>query len=114
MKTIVLPGERPTSWNKYYSGAHWSERRDEVNRVRQVVRAALTGNEEPYPFAVKIEITAYYDNHPLDCDNLAAKLYIDALKGWLLRDDTPQCVRSVTTASFVDKANPRVEIVIMD
>jgi hypothetical protein len=114
MKTIVLPGERPTSWNRYYSGAHWSKRRDEVDRVRQVVRAALTGDETPYQFAVKIIITAYFDKHPLDCDNLAAKLYIDALKGWLILDDTMQCVKAVTTRSLIDKQNPRVEIAILE
>lgn len=114
MKTIVLPGERPQSWNTYYSGAHWSKRQAEVNRVRQVVRAALTGNETPYQQPVEIDIVAYFKNRPLDPDNIAAKLYIDALKGWLLQDDTPQCVSSVTTTSMVDKANPRLVIVILD
>lgn len=114
MKTIVLPGERPASWNWYYGGTHWTKRKAEVDRVHQIVRSALTGNEIPYHQPVDIEVIAYFDVRPLDASNITGKLYEDALKGWLIVDDSPRYVRSMKTVSLIDKTNPRVEIVIVD
>jgi Holliday junction resolvase RusA-like endonuclease len=109
---VVLEGERCVSWNTYYAGAHWSARTRETNRVKMTVRAHLTGNETPFDCPVNIIVTAYFKDHPQDPDNIAAKLYLDALKGWLLYDDDRRYVTSVTTMSKVDKDNPRVEILV--
>ena len=108
--TIVIPDERPISWNTLYGGKHWSWRSKEKNRVRLLVRAYLDVDTSPYNVPVDIEVTAFFKNRPLDSDNICAKLYIDALKGFLLAEDDRRYVRRVTTLAAVDKDNPRVVI----
>lgn len=108
--TIILHGERPISWNKFYSGNHWTVRREEADRVHMLMRAAIDPTADQYRSPVHIHIIVYFDRRPMDADNIAAKLYIDGLKPWLIRDDTPECVRSVTTSSRIDKVAPRIEI----
>jgi len=114
MNRIVLPGERPQSWNLYYAGSHWSKRKSEADRVHKVVRAALTGDETPYEKPVDIWVYAYFDKKPLDSSNVCVKFYEDSLKGWLIEDDSPRYVRGVHAMSLIDKKNPRVEIVILE
>jgi Holliday junction resolvase RusA-like endonuclease len=114
MRTIVLPGERASSLQKFYAGQHWTLRVEEVNRVRLAVRLALAGDEEPYTVPVDVHITGYFAHHPLDSDNIAKKLYIDALKGWLIQDDDMGWVRWAASRSCIDKTNPRVEITLTE
>lgn len=116
--TIVLPNERPMSWNQLYSGRHWSVRQSEAKRVHANVIFAMAeaglgpGNIAQAP--VDITITAYFDKRPFDADNIASKFLIDGLKGWLIVDDTPKYVHSVRTCSRIDKDAPRVEIEIRE
>jgi hypothetical protein len=63
---------------------------------------------------VDIEVIGYFDKRPLDSSNIAVKLYEDALKGWLIEDDSLDYVRKVGGESRVDKENPRVEIVLTE
>lgn len=107
---IVLEGERPISWNKYYAGSHWSKRAKEAERVHWLVAEQLTG-VRPFTEPVNISITAYFKGVPQDCDNICAKVYIDALKGKIIKDDNPQFVESVTTRSVKAKS-PKLEIEI--
>ena len=115
---IVLEGERPISWNKMYSGMHWTKRKEEADRVHQLVWATLYQFDDmPYQHSdfmkdgrVDIIVTAYFKNRPLDPDNICSKLYIDGLVGNVIEDDTREFVRRVSTQSEVDKENPRVEI----
>jgi len=111
---LVLMDERPISLNKFYSGDHWAKRAAEVKRVKGLMRSVLTGEETPYQALVNIRVTAFFDKRPLDSSNIAAKLYEDALKGWLIVDDTLRYVASMTTASRIDKDRPRVEIEIAE
>lgn len=116
MITIVIPDERPESWNKYYSGMHWKERSAEAKRVHNLVRTYLVAvglrAGDCYERPVNIAVNAYFKSHPLDADNIAAKLYIDGMKGYLIADDTPKYVVRVSTASFTDKLDPRIEIIL--
>lgn len=114
LSKIVIPGERPQSWNGLYSGkVHWSARSAEKDRVRQVVRAAVDMDQAAVQARpVEISLVAFFQKRPLDADNIAAKLYIDALKGIFIEDDSPKYVSAVTTASRIDRKNPRVEIEI--
>lgn len=114
--TLVIPGEKPVSWNKFYSGTHWSKRNAEANRVHLVVRAAIDPDWPMFETPVQITIRAYFKNRrlQLDASNIAAKLYEDGLIGWLIKDDGPQFVRSMTTVSLVDRNSPRVEIEIKE
>ena len=106
-----------------YAGQHWSKRAEEAQRVHFLVKNSprIVGEGESvyalkknptFPGPVAISITAYFKGRQLDADNICAKLYVDGLKGWLLQDDSPEYVKSVTTCSMKDKDNPRVEIEI--
>lgn len=64
---------------------------------------------------VDISVTAYFNKRPIDSDNVPAKLYIDPLKGWLLREDNHHCVGRVTTeAILAPEESERVEILILE
>lgn len=114
---IVLPKERPTSWNKFYSGMHWTQRKAEAERVHDLVvyeayKQIGINNIRKFELPVDITIVAYFAKSWQDADNIAAKLYVDGLKYLLLKDDSPKWVQSVTTTSAIDRDNPRVEIEI--
>src|ERR1043165_2326061 len=100
------------SWNKLYSGAHWSLRYVEAERVHELIREKSKGFKL-LDGPVDIEITAYFRTRPLDADNVMSKYYVDGLKGILIRDDTPEYVRSVKTKSRRDLLRPRIEIEVM-
>jgi hypothetical protein len=110
--TLVLEGEQPMSWNKIYAGLHWSNRKTEARRVHMAVRTALDPDWPMFDGPVAITVTAYFKNRrlQLDASNIAAKMYEDGLIGWLIEDDSPQYVRSMTTISLLDRERPRVEI----
>jgi Holliday junction resolvase RusA-like endonuclease len=115
--TLILPGERPISWNAFYAGGHWSKRKMEKDRVWLVVRssfprAVVDGAGWPAQERVRIEVTAFVKERPMDADNVCTKLYVDALKGWVIPDDDGQWVETVIPRVQIDPANPRVEIVI--
>ena len=108
---IILHGERPKSWNRAYAGQHWTQRKAEADRIHQLVRGYFDpDNVQPFTVPVDIDIYVFFANRPLDADNIPAKLYVDALKGWWLTDDDRRFVRSVRTVTDVDKRNPRVTI----
>lgn len=110
---IILQGERPLSWNKYWRGMHWSERNAEAKRVHDLVKYSLKPEQRKMVTGkVDIFTTVYFRNYPYDSDNIAAKPYIDGLKGIILPDDTRKYVGFTATKSEVDKAKPRVEIEI--
>lgn len=114
--TLILPDEQPASWNKMYTGQHWSKRKEEVDRVHLAVRVALDPDWPMFDRPVHITVTVYFKNKrvQLDASNIPAKLYEDGLIGWLIVDDSPQYVRSMTTVSLLDRDNPRVELEIRE
>jgi len=118
--TITLPGERPTSWNKFYAGSHWTKRKAAKDQAALTVRQALppqviNGEGWPASAPVRITVTAYMTGQLLDVDNVCTKLYIDALKGWVINDDGPAHVTAVTpVVRRADKGHARVELVIDD
>ena len=115
MLTITIPAERPISWNAFYAGGHWSKRKAEKDRVWLAVRAAfppdvVNANGWPAQTKVQIEITAFVKSSPMDADNVCTKLYVDALKGWVIPDDDGRWVETVVPRVRIDKKNPRLEI----
>lgn len=110
--TIIIPDEKPMSWNEFYSGKHWTFRKREVDRVHQLVRAYIDPNWPMFTKPVTIEFRAYFANKKvrLDWVNVSAKLYEDALIGWLIKDDNPDYVISGKIISMIDRKNPRIEI----
>lgn len=93
---IVLTGERGRSWNPTLR-KHWTEFSKENVDVQWLVRAAIPFDAEPFDVPVHIRIDAFYTGKMIDSDNISAKLYIDGLKGKLIRDDDWRYVRDVTT-----------------
>lgn len=121
MRRLVFEDERPKSWNQFYSGKHWSVRREWAQRCHALVRNTLEPSDRPFDNPVHITVIVYYADKPHDACNITAKLYIDGLlaKGdWqdgarsLLWDDNLRYVTQVTTIPRVDPENPRVEIVL--
>lgn len=116
---LWLPGERPPSWNTYYRGGHWRKRSAEAQRVHELVywttRVQLGCEIEPFARPVRITVTVYFKDHPLDASNIPAKLFEDGLvHAGLLVDDNPTYVAGVTTQSRLatDEQPPGVEIII--
>ena len=103
MTTILLYGMKAPSWNTLYAQGHWSKRKQLADDMHMLVRAALPPDIQPFDVPVDITITAYYKGALVDCDNICAKLLIDGLKTWVLRDDNPSWVHSVTTISLKGK-----------
>lgn len=111
---IILPKERPMSWNKMYSGMHWTKRREEAERVHWLILSKTTTGILRFKNKVSITISVFFDRKPLDPDNITSKFYIDGLRFMILKDDTYEWIDSVTTKSRIDKINPRVEIDIYE
>ncbi len=113
---ITIPNESPISWNKFYSGKHWAVRKQEADRVHQLVRGCIDPDAIPFAGLVNIIITAYFPNKRLlqDPDNICCKLYIDGLKWWVIADDDTKHVRSVLAISELDREKPRIEIVVSE
>ena len=116
--SIVLDEAIPVSWNALYAQGHWARRSEMVDAVRIQVMAALHAlptYPDTFLRPVHVTIRSYKKARAIDADNVAAKLYIDALKACgVLVDDDPRYVDSVTTVSRVDKAKPRVEIDVQE
>jgi Holliday junction resolvase RusA-like endonuclease len=110
---IVIPDHRGPSWNDFYSGGHWSKRKDAKDIAHQLVRAAIDPNVTPFNCQVDIYTTVYFASKPQDSDNICDKLFNDALKGWVIREDDKRYVRWAATRAEVDKDNPRVEIEVV-
>lgn len=109
---IIFKNERPVSLNMWYSGIHWSKRKQEADRIHALCKYTVKKNLFKKP--VDIIITGYFKNKPLDPDNITSKLWIDGLKGRVIVDDTMQYVSSVITRSRIDKNEPRIEIDITE
>lgn len=83
--------------NPYYSGLHWSIRKRRADAWHWTVRAALQEHGiRPKIFKKPVKITFYWDDR-LDIDNhaIAGKMTVDALKGYLLEDDSKKHLRAV-------------------
>ena len=116
--TIVLHGERSPSQNFYYSSPHWSKRSKMAAQIHATVQRRLMamGIEKGTTCnkRVAIEVIGYFDKRPLDSSNVCGKVYEDALKGWLIVDDSIKYVGRVSSESRIDRLNPRVEIIITE
>lgn len=105
MLTITIPNERAPSWNKMYAGMHWSKRVELAQTIWWKVYAAMPHNAKMFDVPVDVSIVATYKGRIVDSDNVVGKIFIDAIKGKLIRDDDPRYVRRVTTESKHGKHN---------
>lgn len=114
---ITIPRWKPPSNNSIYSSnSHWT-RKTEADAVHTIcsteAKRWLRSQNALQPYfkdRVDISIICFFENRPYDSSNIPVKLIEDALKGIIIIDDTPKYVRTVSSTSEVDKANPRVEI----
>ena len=63
---------------------------------------------------IEVTIKCYFKSRAkaLDPDNICAKIAIDGLKGIVIKDDNLDHIKRVSTESYVDRDNPRTEIII--
>ena len=117
--TIPYPPTRAgkTAWNRrfglnaYYSGKHYQQRKRDAQELHVLTLAALRrAGIKKRPVANPVEIRFYWQDG-LDIDNHAiiGKGIVDALKGWILPDDSPRWVKKVSH-EFWDGECIRVEI----
>jgi hypothetical protein len=110
---ITLEDEVPLTWNRLYSGKHWSVRKAEADRVHELVGYAIDLGARPkYNEPVHITVTYYRSDGRTVKDpcNIPAKIYIDALvHAGILDDDTYEHVASVTTR-IIPAENPKLTI----
>lgn len=105
------------SWNKLYSQAHWSKRKELVDDWHGRVSYYMMAQKIPrmlYEVPIDIKITCYYKDKRsiVDPDNVCDKLLIDALKDWVIKDDTYEYIKRVTTEARLDRENPRTEVIL--
>jgi len=118
--TIPYPPTKAgkSAWNKrfglnaYYAGKHWQARKKDAAELHTLAfaamrRAKIRKELIPYP----VEIVFRWDDG-LDIDNHAVlgKAFVDAMKGYILRDDTRRFLKRVTH-EFWDGGCIEVEIV---
>lgn len=83
--------------NAYYSGKHWSKRREDAQFWHALTRRAMEdGHCRKKPFDRPVVITFLF-NDRLDCSNHAmiAKMIEDGLKGRIIADDTRRWVKGM-------------------
>lgn len=94
--------KRAITWNKFYSGAHWSVRsklKDEWTEETIATLRAGFANCFFVKLPLEIEITAY-GKRPVDPDNIASsKFIIDGIKKYFKIEDSYKEVDSVLLRS---------------
>lgn len=99
------------SLNKYYSGTHWTIRKKDADYIHALVIHELKMEEIPKePFKKPVSIH-YWFNDRLDLSNHGAviKMIEDALKGWVIADDSRKYVKKITQ-EFWDLDFIKVEV----
>lgn len=91
-------------WNKrfglnaYYAGKHWNERKRDAEELHWIARAAMkrAGIRQKI-IETPVKLTFLFDDG-LDCSNHAiiVKAVEDAMKGWIIKDDSRKYVKSIT------------------
>lgn len=94
------------SLNAYYAGKHWSVRKKDADFWHALVFEALYRQKSIKPIEMATEpvsITCLFHDS-LDCSNHAAmvKMIEDALKGVVIKDDSPKYVKSITMGFHED------------
>ena len=81
--------------NAYYSGKHWSKRKQDADIWHMLVAYEMTVQKvRRTPFEKPVIISMYF-NDGMDCSNHAAmfKMIEDAMKGRIIQDDTRKFVQ---------------------
>lgn len=110
-----------SSWNRrfglnaYYAGKSWPERKRDAEELHMIARAAMhrAGIRQEI-IQGPVALTFYFDDG-LDCSNHAilVKAIEDAMKGYIIKDDSRKYVQSITM-KFHGKDCIRVEVKGLD
>jgi hypothetical protein len=81
--------------NSYYAGKHWSERKRDADEMHWLVRAAMSRAGIPHRCCERPVQITFRHNTRMDVDNHAVieKYIVDAMKGWLLQEDSKRFYR---------------------
>lgn len=85
------------SLNKYYSGKPWTQRQKDAKFWHELTTTCLTKYKIPQQlYEIPVEIWFGWDDG-WDIDNHAvvSKMITDALKGWVIKDDTRKYLKAV-------------------
>lgn len=103
---------RRYSLNAYWGGKYWAKRGDDAKELHQLALASMRKQRIPgqilqYPVKVR-----FYWNDGLDADNHGAmgKAFLDAMKGYILKNDNRKWVKKVSH-EFWDGKEILVEVV---
>ena len=107
-----------SAWNKrfslnaYYAGKHYHARKKDAEDLHAIAISAMKrARVKRELFQSQVSILFYWDDG-LDCDNHAVigKAIVDAMKGYIIKDDSRRYVRKVSH-EFWDGGEIRVEVV---
>lgn len=105
------------AWNKryglnaYYTGKHWTQRKKDADELHTLAQVCMRkAGIQRQMFAKPVELLFLF-NDRLDCSNHAVivKAVEDAMKGWIIQDDSRQFVERITVG-FHDENCIRVEV----
>jgi len=101
---LTIPRALP-SWNQFYAGVHWAQRRKLATLWHALVAEQVRGVGKLPPFSSPVNIiVTRYGSPAIDPDNICAKLAIDGLvRARVLWDDGPMYVDGVTLYSRKSK-----------
>ena len=92
MQFIITYPKKITEYgmNSIYAGKHWKKRREDSDYWHWLVRAELNKQKVPKKLFEKAVKITFFWNDRFDIDNHAymGKMIVDALKGYLIKDDT--------------------------
>lgn len=83
--------------NAYWAGKHHQQRRRDADELHEMMIAALyIAHIRKKPVTYPVDVTFMWDDM-LDVDNHAAmgKCFLDAMRGFVILDDSKRYVRSV-------------------
>lgn len=105
------------AWNKrfglnaYYSGKVWQQRKRDAEELHTLAQLSMRkAHIRRQLFAAPVELRFLF-NDRLDCSNHAVivKAVEDAMKGWVIKDDSRQYVQRIIT-EFWDGDTIHVEV----
>lgn len=97
--------------NAYYAGKCWQQRKRDAEELHQLAEVCMRRAKlRKQPFDRPVELRFLFDDR-LDCSNHAVivKAVEDAMKGWLIKDDSREYVRKIEVG-FHDAGCIRVEV----
>lgn len=86
--------------NAYYAGKHYQVRKKDAQELHAITWDALKkARVKKQPAEKPVKLTFLFDDR-LDCSNHAVivKCVEDAMKGWVIKDDSRKYVKSITVA----------------